>query len=64
MLRRRLEEAIDDVVAGRDPVRVTFDPDAPPLETAAYALRPMDDGNPVRSVGSDANNRETIAAQK
>lgn len=64
MLRRRLEEAIDDVAAGRDPVRVTFDPDAPPLETVAYALRPMDDGNPVRSVGSDANNRETIAAQK
>jgi phenylpropionate dioxygenase-like ring-hydroxylating dioxygenase large terminal subunit len=58
MLRRRLEEAVEDVAAGRDPVRVSFDPDAPPLETVACAMRPMDGTKP------SAPERETIAAEK
>jgi hypothetical protein len=64
MLRRRLEEAVDDVAAGRDPVRVSFDPDAPPLETVACALRPMDGTALSRSSGSGALTSETIATEK
>jgi nitrite reductase/ring-hydroxylating ferredoxin subunit len=61
MLRRRLEETVDEVAAGRDPVGVSFDPDAQPLETAAFAMRPMHD---AKLSGSATINRETVATEK
>lgn len=41
MLRRRLEEAVRDVAAGKDPIGINFDPDAPPVEVEAHFLNPM-----------------------
>ncbi|MGO9454517.1 MAG: Rieske 2Fe-2S domain-containing protein [Candidatus Binataceae bacterium] len=62
MLRRRLEEAVQDVAEGRDPVGVNFDADAPPLETAAFRLRPVDDSDSFAALRSVALNRETLPA--
>lgn len=38
MLRRRLEEAVRDVAEGRDPVGVSFDREAPPVEAASHGF--------------------------
>lgn len=40
MLRRRLQEAVKDVAEGRDPVGVSFDPDAPPVEVEGHHFVP------------------------
>lgn len=39
LLRRRLEDAVRDVEEGRDPPGVSFDPNEPPRETAAFATQ-------------------------
>ena len=35
MIRRMLQDQLDALAAGRDPIGVSFDPDAPPVEFEA-----------------------------
>jgi nitrite reductase/ring-hydroxylating ferredoxin subunit len=42
-LRRRLEEAVRDVAEGRDPVGVSFDRNAPPLQVEAHGMIPYEE---------------------
>ena len=41
---------------------MNFDPDAPPLETSAFALRPVDDSESFAALRSVTLNRETLPA--